>query len=251
MCLLRGLHPQLARQSLAAAVAGVIAEGNREVMSEVIGAHHEFHDKEFVEGWADRFVPTPERLELFDVILSELKSQVPPSGCVVELGVGPGYLADHVLRVMAEIHYYGVDFSGPMLDIARQRLRQYSTRVAYVQADLLKDNWWAALPASVNAIVSSWALHDLGSQNSVELVYKSCAEVLQDGGMLLNGDFIKPDKAMHEYEPGRFEIARHIEILRSVGFQHAECLVVLEEEVESPTAAQNYACLKGVVKDGV
>lgn len=216
-------------------------------MKEVIGAHHEFHEEEFVAGWAERFVPTPERLELFNVILTELQSRVPPNSCVVELGIGPGYLADHLLRMMPEIQYYGVDFSSPMLDIARQRLRRHSARVAYIWADLLKDNWWTEIPGPVNAIVSTWALHDLGSPENVEIVYKSCAQVLQDGGQLLNGDFIKPDSAIYEYEPGRFEIAKHIAMLRRVGFKSAECLVVLEEEIKSPTAAQNYACFKGVV----
>ncbi|MCZ6749396.1 MAG: class I SAM-dependent methyltransferase [SAR324 cluster bacterium] len=216
-------------------------------MNEVIGAHHEFHDEQFVAGWADRFVPTPERLELFNIILSELKSRFPLKSCVVELGIGPGYLADHLLRMMPEIQYYGVDFSSPMLDIARQRLSPHSARVTYVQADLVKDNWWADIPTPVNAIVSTWTLHDLGSQENVEVVYKSSAQVLQDGGLLLNGDFIKPDKAIYEYEPGRFEIAKHIAILRRAGFKSAECLVVLDQEIESPTAAQNYACFKGVV----
>ncbi len=218
-------------------------------MSDVIGAQHKFHDEEFVVGWAERFTPTPERLELFNVMLSELKLHIPPNGCVVELGIGPGYLADYLLSAMPEIQYYGVDFSRPMLDIAQQRLKLHSDRAAYLQADLVKDNWWTGIPASVNAIVSTWALHDLGSQQKVELVYKSCAQVLQDRGMLLNGDFIKPDKAIYEYEPGRFEIAKHIEILRRVGFKKAECLVVLEEEIESPTAAQNYACFKGIVQE--
>jgi SAM-dependent methyltransferase len=215
-------------------------------MNEVIGAHHEFHDAEFVAGWADRFVPTPERLRLFDVILSELKLRIPPNGCVVELGIGPGYLANHLLRAMPEIQYFGVDFSSPMLDIARQRLSPHSARVACIQADLVTDNWWTDIPTPVSAFVSTWALHDLGSQENVEVVYKSCANILQDGGILINGDFIKPEKAIHEYEPGRFEIAKHIAMLRRVGFKSAECLVVLEEEIESPTAAQNYACIKGV-----
>ena len=216
-------------------------------MDEIVGADHEFHDKEFVTGWANRFVPTPERLELFDAILSELRSQIPPNGCVVELGLGPGYLADHLLKTMPGIQYYGVDFSSPMLDIARQRLKPHASRVAYIQADLVKDHWWTDLPTSVNAIVSTWALHDLGNQENVEIVYKSCAQILQDGGVLLNGDFIKPDKAIHEYEPGRFEIAKHKEILRRVGFNITECLVILEEEIEAPTSAHNYACFKGMV----
>jgi len=219
-------------------------------MTEVIGAHHEFHDEDFVAGWADRFVPTPERLELFNTMLSELKSHISSTGCVVELGIGPAYLADHLLKAMPEIQYYGVDFSRPMLDIAKGRLRAYSDRVTYVQADLVKDDWWTGIPTSTKAIVSTWALHDLGSQERVEVVYRSCAQVLLKGGMLLNGDFIKPEKAMHEYEAGRFEIAKHLEMLRRVGFDYAECLVMLEEELESPTAAQNYACFKGTVNEG-
>ncbi len=215
-------------------------------MNEVIGALHEFHDAEFAAEWADRFVPTPERLELFDVILSQLQSQIPPDGCVIELGIGPGYLADHLLGSMPEIQYHGIDFSAPMLDIARRRLRPYSSRVVYVQADLVGDDWWRNIPRP-DAIVSTWALHDLGSRENVESVYRSCARVLRDGGMLLNGDFIKPDEARYEYEPGRFEVAKHLEILRRVGFGSAECLGVLEEEIDSPTAAQNYACFKGVV----
>lgn len=215
-------------------------------MNDIIGAHHEFHDEEFVTGWANRFVPTPYRLGLFNIILSELKSRIPPNGCIVELGIGPGYLANHLLGEMPEIQYYGVDFSNPMLDIARQRLKPHSTRVAYVQADLVKDNWWSKIPTPVHAIVSTWALHDLASQENVEVVYKHCAQVLQDGGMLLNGDFIKPDKAIYEYEPGRFEIEKHITMLHRVGFKNAECLVLLEEEIESPTSAQNYACFKAM-----
>lgn len=215
-------------------------------MREVIGAHHEFHDEEFADGWAERFVPTPERLGLFSVILAELEAEIPTNGCVAELGIGPGYLAAHLLSIMPDIQYYGIDFSVPMLDIARQRLRPHTARVTYIQADLVKDRWWMGVPMPVNAIVSTWALHDLGSRENVEAVYKNCAQVLQGGGILLNGDFIKPDKAKHEYEPGRFEIAKHIEMLLRAGFKNAACLAVLEEEIESPTATQNYACFKGV-----
>ena len=193
-------------------------------------------------------MPTPERLQLFKVILAELKCHVPSDSCIVELGIGPGYLADHLLRAMPGIRYFGVDFSAPMLDIARQRLGQHSKRATYVQADLVKDRWWRDIPVPVNAIVSTWALHDLGSQENVETVYRNCSQTLINNGLLLNGDFIKPDNAVYEYEPGRFEITRHIEMLQQVGFKTAKCLLVLEKEIKSPTAAQNYACFKAVAE---
>lgn len=218
-------------------------------MNLIIGAQHEFHDRAFVEGWADRFAPTPERIELFDVMLSELKTVLSPDGCIVELGIGPGYLADHLLHALPHIQYHGIDFSNPMLNISRRRLKPYAPRIKFSQADLIKDTWWENLSEPANAIVSTWALHDLGSQEHVASVYNDCAQTLRAGGIFLNGDFIKPDNAIHEYEPGRFEIAKHVSLLRSAGFDAAECLVVLEEEIEAPTAGQNYACFKGVVSD--
>lgn len=217
-------------------------------MREPIGAQHQFHDAEFVKGWAERFVPTPERLALFDAILSELRSRLKAPACVVELGIGPGYLADHLLGGLPGILYYGVDFSVPMLQIARHRLQPHEGWISYVQADLLKDEWWSDIPGPVDAVVSTWSLHDLGSLEHVGRVYECCAQLLRRGGVLLNGDFIKPDGAIHEYEPGRFEIEKHIALLRRAGFDRADCLLVLEEEIAAPTPAQNYACFRGLVR---
>ena len=217
-------------------------------MNRVIGAHHEFHDEDYVSDWADRFVPTKERRELFALMCSELKSHIPADAGIVELGIGPGYLAEHLLGLLPNIRYLGVDFSAPMLAIARTRLVQHASRVDYLQADLIRDNWSKGVKISVHAIVSTWALHDLGSREAVAAVYGYCAAVLQNGGLLLNGDFIKPDTARHEYECGRFEIATHVRLLRCAGFTNVGCLGVLETEIESPTAAQNYACFKGVIE---
>ena len=220
-------------------------------MMSVIGAEHEFHDPAFVAGWANRFAPTPARIGLFNVILQQLQSLVSDDALVVELGTGPGYLADHLLQAMPALRYIGVDFSAPMLEIARTRLAAYAARVTYVQTDLIHDAWWTQLPPAVDAVVSTWALHDLGRPEHVEQVYKNSARVLGNGGLLLNGDFIKPDAAIFEYEAGRFEIDRHLAMLRRSGFSDVECLSIFETEIEAPTAAQNYACLKGVVGETI
>ncbi len=71
--------------------------------------------------------------------------------------------------------------------------------------------------------------------------------MLTTGGLFLNGDFVKPEGTPHEYEPGRFLVSRHLEILKEVGFRKMQCLVYLEREIENPTAAQNYACLQAIV----
>lgn len=211
-------------------------------MTTTVGADHEFHDPAYAADWAARFAPTPERLALFELMLSTLRNRVAPSGRIVELGIGPGYLADRLLDALPAVRYQGVDFSRPMLDIAARRLRPHADRVDFRQADLLADAWWREPDGPVDAVVSTWALHDLGAPAHVERVYAGCARALGRGGLLLNGDFIKPAGAAHEYEPGRFEVATHLDLLRRVGFEAAECLQVFEEEIEAPTPAQNYAC---------
>ena len=213
-------------------------------MTPIVGADHEFHDPEYAADWAGRFEPTPDRLALFDLMLSELRGQVPADGRIVELGIGPGYLAAHLLDALPAIRCHGIDFSRPMLDIAARRLRAHADRVVFTQADLVADPWWRALAGPADAVVSTWALHDLGGPARVEQVYAGCAKALGSRGMLLNGDFIKPDGAVHEYEPGRFDLTTHVDLLRRTGFEAAECLRVFEEELETPTAAQNYACFR-------
>jgi hypothetical protein len=98
----------------------------------------------------------------------------------------------------------------------------------------------------VGAIVSTWALHDLGGETNTAKVYRGCRFVLPTDGVLLNGDFVKPDGARQEFEAGRFEISRHLEILQEAGFRDSQCLVFLEKELKAPTPANNYACFRAV-----
>lgn len=212
-------------------------------MTEVVGATHRFHDTEYAEDWARRFNPTAERLHLFETILQQLKSRVPPAGHVVELGIGPAYLAEYLLTRLPQITYEGVDFSQPMLTQAASRLKRFSARLNLQQADLLGQDWSANLARPPAAIVSTWALHDLGGQAQTAQVYRACATALPGGGTLLNGDFVKPEDTLRTFEPGRFSVSRHLELLREAEFSHASCLGLWEEEVDAPTSAQNYACL--------
>lgn len=209
-----------------------------------VGAEHEFHSKEYALGWAERFEPTPERIRLFELIFSQLKEAIPSDGGIVELGMGPGYLANYLLERMPSASYRGIDFSSPMLEIARERLQKFSSRVTYTQADLVEDAWEDKVSKPVHAIVSTWALHDLGSSKNIDTVYQRSYIALGHSGILINGDFIKPSGAMQEFEAGRFHVAEHLERLANIGFSHASCLSLFEEEIENPTSAQNYACIR-------
>ena len=197
--------------------------------------------------WADRFVPSSERLKLFDTIIDSIANHSQAAAHIVELGIGPAYLAERLLVTLPEVTYEGIDFSKPMLDIAAERLAPYASRVTFTQADLVEEDWGAKVTHPVGVIVSTWALHDLGGEVNTTKVYRDCRNLLMPGGVFLNGDFVKPDNTPHDYEPGRFLVSRHLDVLQKVGFEDVQCLIYLEKEVENPTAAQNYVCLQAIV----
>jgi SAM-dependent methyltransferase len=215
-------------------------------MSGFVGAQHEFHDAAFVRGWADRFVPTPPRIALFDLILERVSAPGVPNAHVLELGLGPGYMARHILERNPGLSYEGLDFSEEFFDVARKTIGTYMPRVKLTKADLIDQAWPHSLSRQPGAIVSTWALHDLGGQQAVADVYARCHEVLPEGGILMNGDFIKPDGTSWTYEAGRFEVDRHLELLRLAGFQEPVSLALYEYNIENPTSAQNYACMMAV-----
>lgn len=215
-------------------------------MNNVIGAIHEFHDEQYVTDWSNRFTPTHERVRLFDMIVSEVSGRVPADGCIVELGTGPGYLASHLLARLPKVRYYAIDFSEPMFAITWARLTAYASRVHYVHANLVTDPWWTLISEPVDAVVSTWALHDLGGSAVIGAVYQGCARLLRPGGLLLNGDFIKPDHCNLEFEPGRFETSLHLQLLGQAGFNQTECMALFETELESPASPHNYACFRAV-----
>ena len=211
-------------------------------MKGFVGAQHEFHDADFVQGWADRFVPSPPRLALFDMILAQIREIPVNDPDLLELGLGPGYMARHILERHQTLRYEGLDFSTAFFEVAKRTLGELGERVTFTNADLMDQSWPRRLARPPHAIISTWALHDLGSQQAVADVYARCFETLPKGGILVNGDFIKPYGTAWGYEPGRFEITRHLELLREAGFAGPALLHHFEPEIDNPTAAQNYAC---------
>jgi hypothetical protein len=143
-------------------------------------------------------------------------------------------MARHLLERNPTISYEGLDFSEVFFDVARKTIGSYMPRTKLTKADLMDQAWPRSLSQQPCAIISTWALHDLGGQEAVANVYARCYEVLSKGGILINGDFIKPDGTSWTYEPGFCDWQ---------GFHNPKSLALFEHNLDSPTAAQNYACL--------
>src|ERR1700684_714725 len=127
-------------------------------MSGFVGAQHEFHNAAFVQGWADRFVPTPPRIALFDLILERVSAPGLPNAHVLELGLGPGYMARHILERNPGLSYEGLDFSEEFFDVARKTIGSYMPRVKLTKSDLMDQACPHSLSRQPGAIISTWGV---------------------------------------------------------------------------------------------
>ncbi len=206
---------------------------------EKIEALHEFQDPRYAQEWAEKFSPTKDRRDLFEAIDRKLRL-LRPGVKVLELGIGPGYLAKFLLDRWGDFRYEGLDFSKPMLEIARQRTSSHQHRIHLTQADLTQDTWTDQLGQTPDVVVSTWALHDLLSKHHIHQVYQSVYALLASGGVLLNGDFVKPEQSTLAYEGGRIKPSEHLDLLTSAGFTEVAKLQEFEKNVANPTTANNY-----------
>jgi trans-aconitate methyltransferase len=165
----------------------------------------------------------PERTEVIRHISDQLRALPFPAPHVMELGLGPGVLAERLLRDMPQLSYTGIDSSELLLTFAQTQLAPFGNRASLIRADLNGEEWLAQLPSEIQAIVSLQALHDLGDESHINRIYGLAKTYLVPGGLLLNADLIVPDNQAAPEHPGRLSIARHLELLQKHGYERVAC----------------------------
>jgi hypothetical protein len=98
----------------------------------------DFHDPAAAAAWADAALrKRPWRVTIFEHFVSIVVSATVPSPRVLELGSGPGLLAEQVLSRCASVSLYTlVDFSEAMLEQSRRRLEHHAARAQFLRAEL-------------------------------------------------------------------------------------------------------------------
>jgi ubiquinone/menaquinone biosynthesis C-methylase UbiE len=95
--------------------------GVKEVPSE-----HDFFDPVYVKHWSDSIARyRPERQKLFKAFAAGIRGIKRDGLSVLELGCGPGFLAEALLENCDIARYVLVDFSPHMLDLSRKRLERF------------------------------------------------------------------------------------------------------------------------------
>lgn len=165
----------------------------------------------------------PERPAIMAHIRAQIERLPFSAPHVVELGAGPGPLAELLLAAIPGLTYTGLDSSELLLDYARERLIPYNGRGHLIQTDLNAESWPRQLRGDIHAVVSMQSLHDLGGEAQIDRIYGLARSLLASGGLILNADLVVPPGQDKPDKPGRRTVARHLELLRAHGYERVAC----------------------------
>ncbi|MBV8774598.1 MAG: class I SAM-dependent methyltransferase [Deltaproteobacteria bacterium] len=183
--------------------------GNRPI------GEHDWHSREYVDDWIERDVTRDNvRRPLLQQMLRLAPFAPDAEINVLDVGAGYGLVSEQVLRVFPRAHLILQDYSEPMFEHARRRLRLHESQITYVRSDLRDPAWTAELPAPFDLIVSGLAIHNLRDPSLMEQCYRSIHEMLARTGIFLDYDLF-----------GLVDggVATHRRWLQEAGFARSEC----------------------------
>jgi SAM-dependent methyltransferase len=187
-----------------------------------VPSDHDFFDPAYVQRWAHESIRRdPQRPALFDAFVTEIDA-LGREVVVLELGSGPGFLAEQILDRCRVAGYYLVDFSPEMHKLSRQRLAQHSARTVFVGGDFSDPAWPDLVPTAVDVAVSLQALHELRHVDRAPRVYRQLRSVLRPNGLVLVCDHLRP---AGDERPLFMSVDEHLAALTAGGLQDAELVV--------------------------
>ena len=156
----------------------------------------DFLDAEQVRAWVSACEVDKPWRELMRRRFVDLARALPPGATVLELGAGPGYLAQAVLECCPDLESYTLlDFSDHMLQSSRTRLARFGA-ARFVQADFKTAGWNRGLLPAYTAVFAMQAVHEVRHKRHVPGLYSQIRNVLEPGGLLAVCDGTPRDAAV-------------------------------------------------------
>ena len=169
------------------------------------------------EAWADSaMVKRPYREEFFRAFVQQLLPRCSMPSSVLELGSGPGFLAQRILEACPLVEYTALDFSPAMHVLARTRLGPLGARVHFMETDFKASGWNTRLPR-YQAVVTMQAVHELRHKRHAARLYQAVRELLIPGGVFLICDHICGEGGMQN-QALYMNPDEHVGALREGGF---------------------------------
>ncbi|MCU4582221.1 class I SAM-dependent methyltransferase [Acinetobacter gyllenbergii] len=107
-------------------------------------------------------VKRPWRKDFFEYYANLIRQQVSEQYQVLELGSGPGFLAQHLLSQLTNIEYTAFDFSEAMHQLAQEKLNAAErAHATYIVGNFKAADWQNIFSQKYDLIIIHQALHEL------------------------------------------------------------------------------------------
>lgn len=147
-----------------------------------------FHGLAQAREWEAQTVKNrPWRPQFFAAFVAALQSHFNREFSVLELGSGPGHLAEQILRRCNVAKYVALDFSKPMHALARKRLASFAGKVELLERDFRLPDWNVTLGV-FDSIVTMQAAHEVRHKSRVPTLLAQARQCLTPGGIFLYCD---------------------------------------------------------------
>ncbi len=124
--------------------------------------------------------------EQISVMMSILKTRKRPIENFLDLGCGDGILGAAILGEYSSARGVLVDFSEPMLEQAREQLKDYVDQLAFENLDYGDPAWISNIQhGPFDAIVSGYSIHHQPDSRKRQ-IYEEIFSLLKPGGLFIN-----------------------------------------------------------------
>lgn len=153
----------------------------------------------------------PMAQEQIGVMMSILKTREQPIENFIDLGCGDGILGAAILGEYPSTRGVLVDFSEPMLEQAREQLKDYEGQLVFENLDYGDAAWVNQIQAHgpFDAVVSGYSIHHQPDARKRE-VYQEIFSLLKPGGWFINIEHVSSlaqlniDLFEHHYVSARY-----------------------------------------------
>jgi SAM-dependent methyltransferase len=167
----------------------------------------------------------PWRVRLRQAITELLCSMDLGQARILELGSGPGLLAEAILGACPVSQYTLFDLSTTMLEMSRERLAGIA-RVAFVRGDFKLAGWTESLQSPFDAIVAMQAVHEIRHKRHFAGLYRDVRGLLRPGGALVVCDH--SPSALGGKSPLCATVDEQQDAFRAAGFEEFRVALELE-----------------------
>ncbi len=152
---------------------------------------------EYARDWADSaMAKRPWRVEFFEAFAAAIAQAAQGRFVrILELGSGPGFLAEHLLKALPSIEYVALDFSPSMHELAAQRLGIHAERVRFVERNFREESWPHGL-GTFEVVVTLQAVHELRHKHYAAGLHSQVRQILVPAGSYLVCDHFAGEGGM-------------------------------------------------------